>query len=217
MVIIMGKYTKLYEQYQTQLAEANRRLHDLPKGTQAWRAFKKIRYDLYSTKSRTRRFQTLSYPHNPKQAARMVQELNAISKFNDYKSSKESERTTAQESAEKKYKEKGFSMDREKFLEWLTNSKGFQELAQYDSQRAMAVGEFLEENFDNDEWEKINDIPSAGKYLDTLLKDLRNGEKDLNHIQDAKLYKLLKKEKDKEVREAAFDFLERMMAEWDTN
>lgn len=217
MVIIMGKYTKLYEQYQTQLAEANRRLHDLPKGTQAWKAFKKMCYDLYSTKSRTQKFKSMSYPRNPNQAARMIKELNSINKFLNYKSSREENRINADKQAEAKFSEKGYSMSRDEFIDWLTRSKGFQELAQYDSQRAMEIASKLEQHIGDEDWEDINDVEDIGDYLDNLVEDARKAGGKNPITRDKKLNRLLKKEKDREVREAVFDFLERLVSKWDTN
>ena len=217
MVIIMGKYTKLYEQYQNAISEANRRLRDLPKGTQAWKAFKKMRYDLYSTKSRTQRFKSMSYPRNPNQAAKMVKELNSISKFLNYKSSKEESRIEADKHAEAAFSEKGYPMSRDEFIDWLVRSKGFQELAQYDSQRAMEIASKLEEHVGDEDWEDINDVEDIGDYLDNLVEDARKagGKNPITH--NKKLNRLLKKEKDREIRKEVFDFLERLTSKWDTN
>lgn len=217
MVIIMGKYTKLYEQYQNAISEANSRLRDLPKGTQAYKAFKKMRYDLYSTKSRTQKFKSMSYPRNPNQAAKMVKELNSINKFLGYKSSTDEGRTRAEERAEAKFSEKGYSMSRDEFIDWLVRSKGFQELAQYDSQRAMEIASKLEEHIGDEDWEDINDVEDIGDYLDNLVEDARKAGGKNPITRDKKLNRLLKKEKDREVREAVFDFLERFVSKWDTN
>lgn len=217
MVIIMGKYTKLYEQYQTAIAEANSRLRSLPKGTQAWKAFKKMRYNLYSAKSRTQQFKPMSYPRSPEQAAKLISELNAINKFLEYKSSRDELRTKAEKQAETKFNKKGYPMDRDKFIDWLVRSKGFQELAQYDSQRAMEIASKLEDHIGDEDWEDINDVEDLGDYLDNLVEDARKAGGKNPITRDKKLNRLLKKEKDREVREAVFDFLERLVSKWDTN
>lgn len=216
-MIIMGKYTKLYEQYQNAISEANSRLRDLPKGTQAYKAFKKMRYELYSSNSRTQKFKSMSYPRNPNQADKMIKELNSINKFLGYKSSTDEGRIRAKEQAEAKFQEKGYSMSRDEFIDWLVRSKGFQELAQYDSQRAMEIVSKLEEHIGDEDWEDINDVEDIGDYLDNLVEDARKAGGKNPITRDKKLNRLLKKEKDREVREAVFDFLERLVSKWDTN
>ena len=217
MVIIMGKYTKLYEQYQNSLAKANSRLRNLPKGTQAYRAFKKMRYELYSTKSRAKSFKPLSYPRNPKQAAQMIKEIKMMDKFSDYKSTLEENRVVAEENAQKKYSKHKYVMDRDEFIEWVVRSRGFRELAQYDSQRAMDITSKIQEHLGDEDWSDIRDVEDLGKYLNQLISDARRATARSRVTDDPKIRKLLKKEKDKEIREAVFDYLERMTTKWDTN
>lgn len=193
------KYAALLSEFELVRGDVNERLKTTPRTSQAWKAFKQMRYELYGTKSRTRGFKAMEYPRSRKQAEQMERILHEMRKFTTYKSSTEEGRTKTEELKKKSFEANPHEMDFDEFMDWLKSVSSLSYLAAFDSNLVVRYGGILKEAF-----ETTDDVK---KYIDDLVKTARGEIKDTLGIK--RFNALLRKEKDMRIGEKIATYIEK--------